>query len=103
MLLIIEFLLELCYNAVLYGKYIRLDEQSFVGLNSRNKFLPCFKRIQPVFSRTVFLRDVVNRDGCAWVYIVGVNFAGVFSIISVLIFLRWDVQVFECLQILLKI
>ena len=58
---------------------------------------------QPVFSRTVFLRDVVNRDGCAWVYIVGVNFAGVFSIISVLIFLRWDVQVFECLQIFLKI
>ena len=45
MLLIIEFLLELCYNAVLYGKYIRLDEQPLVGLHSRDKILPVFKGI----------------------------------------------------------
>ena len=43
--LIVEFLLELCYNAVLYGKYIRLDEQPLVGLHSRDKILPVFKGI----------------------------------------------------------
>ena len=53
--LIIEFLLELCYNAVLYGKYIRLDEQSLVCLHSRDKILPVFKGIQPVFARAIDL------------------------------------------------
>ena len=53
--LIIEFLLELCYNAVLYGKHIRLDEQSLVCLHSRDKILPVFKSIQPVFTRTIDL------------------------------------------------
>ena len=55
MLLIIEFLLELCYNAVLYGKYIRLDEQPLVGLHRRDKILPVFKSIQPVFTRAIDL------------------------------------------------
>ena len=53
--LIVEFLLELCYNAVLYGKYIRLDEQSLVCLHSRDKILPVFKGIQPVFARAIDL------------------------------------------------
>ena len=53
--LIIEFLLELCYNAVLYGKHIGLDEQSLVCLHSRDKILPVFKGIQPVFTRTIDL------------------------------------------------
>ena len=53
--LIIEFLFELCYNAVLYGKYIGLDEQSLVCLHSRDKILPVFKGIQPVFTRTIDL------------------------------------------------
>ena len=55
MLLIIEFLLEFCYNAVLYGKHIRLDEQSLVCLHSRDKILPVFKGIQPVFASTIDL------------------------------------------------
>ena len=54
-LLIIEFLLELCYNAVLYGKHIGLDEQSLVGLHSRDEILPVFKSIQPVFARAIDL------------------------------------------------
>ena len=53
--LIVEFLLELCYNAVLYGKNIGLDEQSLVCLHSRDKILPVFKGIQPVFARTIDL------------------------------------------------
>ena len=53
--LIIEFLLELCYNAVLYGKHIGLDEQSLVGLHSRDEILPVFKGIQPIFARAIDL------------------------------------------------
>ena len=53
--LIVEFLLELCYNAVLYGKHIGLDEQSLVGLYRRDEILPVFKGIQPVFARAIDL------------------------------------------------
>lgn len=53
--LIVEFFCNSAYNTILYGKHIRLDEQSFVFLHGGDKVLPCFERIQPVFARAIDL------------------------------------------------
>ena len=98
----IEFFLDFDHNAVFQSKRIRLDEQPFVFLHGGGKVPPCFERIQPVLACAIFLLDIVDRDGCVRVDFIGVKFAGIDPVISIIIILRWNIQRLERLQILFE-
>ena len=94
-MLIVEFLFDFDDNAVLQGQGIGRDAQAFVGLDRGDEILPCFEGVQPVVTRSVDLRNVIDGDGGIRVDLVGVDLAGVLPIVAVLVRFGWDVQAFE--------
>ena len=84
-MLIVEFLFDFDDNAVLQGQGIGRDAQAFVGLDCGDEILPCFEGVQPVVTRSVDPRNVIDGDGGIRVDLVGVDLAGVLPIVAVLV------------------
>lgn len=101
-MLIVEFLFDFDDNAVLQGQGIGRDAQAFVGLDRGDEILPCFEGVQPVVTRSVDLRNVIDGNGGIRVDLVGVDLAGVLPKVAVLVRLRRDIQAFERAQVFLE-